>query len=1289
MQQQQHQRSFCPLSSASAPKPPPQTGQAEGKNDGGCAPRADEAHVIQASAYALWEQLYAPARVPLTLERLLYLRLSAKGNGESNDAQGHHYCADDRRWARSLFGEVTTQLDTSAPSASMAPSTAPAAAIAPGEQSRGAPSNAATAVATTASLQESRDDKGGNESQRAWKGSLPDVASSVAAPPTEQCTSADVEQTSVSTPLRVPQACANAQSASGVDRGRASESRSAATALSHPDAVIASASVPAPLSSVQRGSDSNRDVDNDGGRGSAVLLQPYRGCALSAASPPHRALLAPTSDVSLSCASAAPMSLEQDDSANCIDGNEEAEPCVNTWSVEAASAAPALHMHTPSTSAAAVRTDEKGRRDGSGRDAGCSPPLEHSAYRGSDGESRGAVDDEQAHTLAQQEKAAESCGAWESATATTTPVRSYHLYCHYRSSHDTGPSAEGGGRNEEEDAEHGERGEEDGNDVGFLSLATSPSAGAPEQWRPCPVVGTYAGLSTPSPKPIVVLEDTMTALAVSALPCGLTRNGEDSSQLDSPIRRRHTTRVSTSMSPVADPNGLVFSPPCRQQMRLRLQRRRPRKASEGSDLEYSPHTPVPGSPSQSPLPPPSCWSTPLPQERCPRDAQTPPTPTALSAASQPPASPAPSPTNMADSGAGATDELCAGNHAADAAVMGASPPQVIHLKKEKAVMTVSNISQESRTSADTAAKEDDAKPRDATAPDSPVDASSSAEAGDDGQGRRDGGSVAPVAVGVEDERVGGDEEDAEGDAGEPASTVSLSPQRPSLECPAQRRATAAPRGVPAEGHAECGLSSVKKAARTANPVPASVADVSVPPSSPSTSPPSHASHESFNPSKHREEPQQRHPHPSLPEDRAARRSVSNMDFRWADEADDILRRQQQRVHSLQAARTATLAGGDTRCSPSTSRCSPGGGPRRYTPLSQDGETTQGSQSGNGTRLARAYGGSEASYSVSPQPQDPRTHHYHERAMMRPEGMGVEAVASHTDGSSIVTEQGDVAPSSYRAGRSEELACLSVTRSGEGRADIAFATTSSSTPPTAPLRQPPLASVAEATAADDASMPHTDRLHQQQQQPSPRHAGTKRLRENNGGDDGRSDAVHARRSPAPSSVPASSQTVTKRKKSGCSGGAQSTERRHRADDRARLRQNLRGDTAAKATTRSILCASPANVFALPRTISADPGASIATPTFTTAAPLAGPSLSLLRPRSGNCVSDPPSAAKAPKSAKGKSTHVSAPSLPITAAASPPRENASSSRAHKTAQWAARCTPSLEATNKRREEVKRHQ
>ncbi|TPP43000.1 hypothetical protein CGC20_9345 [Leishmania donovani] len=1079
----------------------------------------------KASAYALWEQLYAPARVPLTLERLLYLRLSAKGNGESNDAQGHHYCADDRRWARSLFGEVTTQLDTSAPSASMAPSTAPAAAIAPGEQSRGAPSNAATA----------------------------------------QCTSADVEQTSVSTPLRVPQACANAQSASGVDRGRASESRSAATALSHPDAVIASASVPAPLSSVQRGSDSNRDVDNDGGRGSAVLLQPYRGCALSAASPPHRALLAPTSDVSLSCASAAPMSLEQDDSANCIDGNEEAEPCVNTWSVEAASAAPALHMHTPSTSAAAVRTDEKGRRDGSGRDAGCSPPLEHSAYRGSDGESRGVVDDEQAHTLAQQEKAAESCGAWESATATTTPVRSYHLYCHYRSSHDTGPSAEGGGRNEEEDAEHGERGEEDGNDVGFLSLATSPSAGAPEQWRPCPVVGTYAGLSTPSPKPIVVLEDTMTALAVSALPCGLTRNGEDGSQLDSPIRRRHTTRVSTSMSPVADPNGLVFSPPCRQQMRLRLQR-----------------------------------------QRCPRDAQTPPAPTALSAASQPPASPAPSPTNMADSGAGATDELCAGNHAADAAVMGASPPRVIRLKKEKAVMTVSNISQESRTSADTAAKEDDAKPRDATAPDSPVDASSSAEAGDDGQGRRDGGSVAPVAVGVEDERVGGDEEDAEGDAGEPASTVSFVLRNGAL--PPRREV------------------SLLKAMRSV----------------------AYQAHESFNPSKHREEPQQRHPHPSLPEDRAARRSVSNMDFRWADEADDILRRQQQRVHSLQAARTATLAGGDTRCSPSTSRCSPGGGPRRYTPLSQDGETAQGSQSGNGTRLARAYGGSEASYSVSPQPQDPRTHHYHERAMMRPEGMGVEAVASHTDGSSIVTEQGDVAPSSYRAGRSEELACLSVTRSGEGRADIAFATTSSSTPPTAPLRQPPLASVAEATAADDASMPHTDRLHQQQQQPSPRHAGTKRLRENNGGDDGRSDAVHARRSPAPSSVPASSQTVTKRKKSDCSGGAQSTERRHRADDRARLRQNLRGDTAAKATTRSILCASPANVFALPRTISADPGASIATPTFTTAAPLAGPSLSLLRPRSGNCVSDPPSAAKAPKSAKGNGNNHggNAPPPPLT-------------------------------------------
>lgn len=1236
-------------------------------------PSADEEHVIQASTYALWEQLYAPARVPLTVERLLYLRLSTKGNGESSDAHGHQYGADNLKWARSLFGEVTAQLDASAPSASMAPSTAPAAAVAPGEQSRGVPSNAATAAATAASLQESQDDKEGDEPQRAWKGSLPDVTSSVAASPTMQCTSADVEQTSLSTPLRVPQACANAQSASGVDSGRASELRSAATTLSHPDAIIASPSVSAPLSSAQRGSDSNRDVDNGGGRGSAVLLQPSRGCALSAASPPDLVLLASTSDVSLLCdAAAAPMSLEQDNSANHIDENEEAEPFVDTWSMEAAApAAPALHMHTPSMSADAVRTDKEGRCDGTGRDAGCSPPLEHSACRDGNGEGRGAVDAEQAHTLAQQEKAVESCGTWESATATTTSVRFDHPYCRYRSWHDTDPSAEGGGRNDEEDAEHDGRGEEDGNDVGFLSLGTSPSAGAPEQRRPCPVVVTT------------------TALAVSALPCSLTRE-EGNSHLDSPMRHRHTTRVSASMSPVADPSGLVFSPPCRQQMRLRLQCCCPRQRSVGSDVEYSPYTPAPGAPSQPPLPPPSCWSTPLPQERCPRDAQTPPAQPAPSAAAQPPASPAPSPTDTADSGVGATDELCAGNHAADTAVMGDSPPRVIHRSKEEAVVTVSSISQESRASAAAAANEDDAEPRAATSLDSPVDASCSVEAGDDGQCRCYGGSVVPVAVGVEDERVGGDDEDAEGDAGEPASAVSLSPQRPSLEYPAQRRATAAPRGVHAEGHAECGSSSVEKAARTANPVPASVADASVAPSSPSTSPPPHASHEPSDPSKHGEEPPQRHPHPPLPEDRAARRSVSKMDFRWADEADDILRRQQQRLHSLQAARTATLAGGDTRCSPSTSRCSPGGGPQRYTLLSQDGETAHGSQGGNGTRLARVYGGSEASHSVSPQPQDPRTHHYPERAMMRPEGMGVEAVASHVDGSRTVTEQGDVAPSSQRAGGSEALACLGVTCSGEGRAAIALASASSSTPPTAPLRQPPLAFVAEATAADDASMPRMDQLHQpQQQQPSSHHAGTKRLRKNHGGDDGRSDSVRPQRSPAPSSVPVSSHTVTKRKKSDCTSGAQSTERRHRADDRVRRRQNFRGDTATEKTTRPMLSASPANIFALPRTISVDPGASIAAPSFTTAAPLAAPSLSLLRPRAGNCVSDPPSAAQAQKSAKGKSTHVGLASLPIIPAASPPRENGSGSSAHKAAQCAARCTPSLEATGKRRDQVQRQQ
>ncbi|KAI5689038.1 hypothetical protein MNV84_00455 [Leishmania braziliensis] len=1267
-QQQQQRRCLCPLSSVSSPKPPSRTGQAEVNNDGGrvdgkhnasdmhCygAPRADEEHVIQASTYALWEQLYAPARVPLTVERLLYLRLSAKSNGENNEDRSRQYCADDLQWAGLLFGEIAAQSDVSAPSVPMVPSTASAMAKPPHE-----------------SCQNEREE----EPQRTRKGGMPDGASSVAAKPTEQGASAEVEQVPVPTALRAPcafsdssldvhpgwkadaaalvqlppqlkeqhhqeslanstkaaepaqqhvaQTCTNAQSASGVGGGQVSIPRRAVTPLSHPDTVSASTSLPSLLSSVPRPSDSNRGVDHGGGGGGTVLLLPCRGCAMPAASPPDWVLPSSTSVISFPSASpvpasdaaavedrikkatAAPMSLERDDSNDCGDGNVEVEPRDDTCLVEAASAAPAQHMHTRSTPVDAMRADEEDRRDGPGGDGVCSPPLGHSAFRGGDEEGRGAADDEQAHTVAPQDESAQTPGAWEIATTTTTPSRLHHQ-CHHRSSHDTDPCTEGCRRDNEEGAKHTGGGEEEDDDVGFLSLTTSPLTGAPEQRRSCPVGGSYAKLPTPSPGQIGMLAGTRPALPVSALLCSLKRNEEDRRQLDSPTRHRIATKVSTSISPVTDLDGLVLSPPRRQQMRLQLQRCCSRQPSEGGDMEYSDLTSVPGS--QSP----------------------------------PPASSAPSLTSLADSGAGATDELRAGGHAADAAVMRDSPRRETHAnnKREAAAAT---------------AKENDAEPWDATALDLPVDEPCSAEADEDNGARCDGGLVASVTVRIMNERVRGDDESEESGVGTPASMVSVPRQPPSLARP---DGGAEPQGVHDEGHAVCGPSSGAKAgsndgeraARTANAVLVSPSSTS--PSSP------HVDHESFWSPKHSEDPQQRHQQLSLPEVTAARRSVSSMDFRWADEADSVLRRQQQRLRSLQAVRTATLAGSDVRRSPSTNRCSPGDGPRHYVPLSQDGGSVQGSQDGNGARRARLYGGSETSYSVSPQPQEPRAYNYSEKLVMRSEATRVETVASRTDGSGIATELREVASSSHRSGKSEELACLSISRSDER-----------------------LAAVAAATAVDDASVLRTDQLlQQQQQQPSPRHAGVKRQRENHGGNDDSSDAARARHSPAPSCVPVYNQTT--KEKGDCSGDGQPVQRRHRADDRVRGRQRLRGDVVVTTTTRMISSPSPANVFALPRTITADPAAPIAAPPFTTmTTPLAGPSLSRLRTVTVNSVDAPP-AAQAQKTAKGKPTRVGVASSAVITAPPLSRKNASS-RAHKNAPRAARRPPSLVALKKQRE------
>ncbi|KAG5487496.1 hypothetical protein LSCM1_07451 [Leishmania martiniquensis] len=1279
----------------------------------GRASSAEEEHVIQASTYALWEQLYAPARVPLTLERLLYLRLSAKGDGESNDAEGRRYGTNDLQWAEALFGEIDAQPGASTLSASMVPSTTFATVTrAPAAPSRGATS---VAKAMTEPLHENGEAE--EKPQQAWRESLPGHASSVAAQPTPQCTAADVEHASVSMPLSRPRAlpdsplsrgpgwkadtaapvqvppqleqrhqqpltssakaaeatlqhvtqtCVNALSATTAGGEHAPEQRRAATTIPYCGTFMA----PAPESSpppAQCHSGGSHDVRSSGGGGDdsgAILLRPCRGRAMSAASPPDLVLPASTSDVPLPSATplslvsaasafdtpaaqavgmrketAVPLSLDRDDSDDHTDRNEEALLRDDTWWTKAACTAQALSAHTSPTLAATVRVGKEDHLGGAGSDADCSLPSESSACRDDDAEGRSAIDDEEKH-------ARESCGAWEHGATTTAPVPPQHQYLH-RSLRGTEPSVEGG-------PGYGGDGPNGDDDVGFLSLTTAP-AGVPEPRRSRHVGGICAAPLTPSLGPVGMLKDAMTAPAISVLPGSLQVNEEDKFHIDSPTRRAIAAGVSTPLSPVEGLNGLVLTPSPPQQMPLPLQHRRPRQPSQQGE-GHSHLLPVTESPSRSLPPPPSCGSTPHVQECCPRASQTPPTPAGLLAAAMPPPA---SPAKLADSSAGTIHSLCAADTA----------PLVIRQTKREAMAAMPSIPQEGRTSAVATVNVNGTAPRNGTVLESPVGASLSAGAAKDSLVKSDGGQEAPVAVAVEEERVSSDEADEGGDAEVSASMGPLSRRWPPLALPTHCGGSALADGMP-EGHGGC-VSSTKKAAggndgeavRAANGASVSVAAAPVTRFTTTPSPLPHPSHGSLGSAPHEAEHQQRQQKP-LPEETAARRSVSSMDFRWADEVDDVLRRQQLRLRSLQAARAATPAGGDGCRSPSTSGCCPVGGPRCCAPLSQDGRSAPVSQDGNGAVQARRHGGSEAPSSVSPQPQDPRAYAYPKGArMMGPGGRGAGAVAPCTNGSGIVTELRDVVSPSHRADRSKELASLNVSRSGEGGAAGALASASASPPPTAQLRQPTLAAVAAAIAADDAPALRTGRQHQPQQ-PSPQHAGAKRLRESRERDDDSSDPVRTLRSPAPPSVSVPDGTTKTKTKSNCSGDAPSV-------DPPRRRQRLRGGAADKATSGALLSASPANVFALPRTVSPRPGASVAAAPPTQAAPLP-----LLRSRIVNGANPPASAAQAPKSAKGRVLCAGATSPAVTAATQPPRANVST-RTYKRA-------PSLVPLRKRKEE-----
>ncbi|KAG5511657.1 hypothetical protein JKF63_07254 [Porcisia hertigi] len=1026
--------------------------------------------------------------------------------------------------------------------------------------------------------------------------------------------------------------CAKVQSANGVGCGHPTEPPMAATTVSHHDGTMVSVSVSSPQSSTLRCSGCKLDVDTDGDdAGRTVLLMPCWTRATSTASLPDCALPASTSDLPhpsvspLSCASAAqagemrkaavaPMSLERDDCDDCSSENEKAERGGEAPLVKAAfPASTPLSTHPPFTLALSVTIQKNNKCDSPVDVRACDYLSEPPNYQVGDEEGRGGVDQaEEEEELGAQQQQEEEEGEVLSGTRQNITTGTWS---HHHSSPNADRCAEGG-RHDEEQGGSGDR--DDDGAMRLLSLTTSPSARFFEEGHPCSGEGggDHASPPTPSSAQIVELNDTTTTLIGSEQPRKFKEHDGRESRLNSWKGRRLVTSVSTtSVSPVVDRDGLVFSPQRQQQMRSRAHRCRSCEPSQGGIEECAHLTPVPESPQQSPprlLSP--RWLTPHQRDNLQYDSHTPPAPALLFVAVTPPPAPsAVSLTSRMDNAADATDAICADHDpVADTALVHDSPPREINRHETTTTTTtIPSTTLEGCTSA--------AALRDTEVPSAPADVTCLAEAAEDGRG------LTAVAVGVENESADSDAEAEAKNAGASAVKASLSCQRFFPERCARRDESVTAQHPLDADIAVCGSLSVAKAAGDsgevtcmANAVPASVANALVSICSTTASPQPHANNPSFCASKPEEElPQQQQQSSLLLEDRAARRSVSTMDFRWADEADSILRWQQQRLRSLQVGRTAALTGVDACRSPSASRCSPCSDPLRYAMLSQDGGSAQDSQDGNGARLARYNGGSEASYSVSPQPPDPRAPHSPEKSMMGPGGRVLTA------------EVVEVALPSHRANSNEELPCFSVGRSGEAPAKPALASPCPFSPP------------ASATAADDSPVVRTDRFNQHQS--SPLQSSLKRVRERNGADDN-------------------------------SRSAQQVERRHNTGDCVRRRQRPRGDAAVMTATRAVPSVSLTNVFALPRNISMGPGASITAPPSTNSDPPLPP----IRPRAVNCANAYPSATQKNKITKGKATHVGVTSSPaITAAAPASRENVAAS-AYKITRGVARHAPPLPAS-----------
>ncbi|KAK7202072.1 hypothetical protein NESM_000275900 [Novymonas esmeraldas] len=410
----------------------------------------------------------------------------------------------------------------------------------------------------------------------------------------------------------------------------------------------------------------------------------------------------------------------------------------------------------------------------------------------------------------------------------------------------------------------------------------------------------------------------------------------------------------------------------------------------------------------------------------------------------------------------------------------------------------------------------------------------------------------------------------------------------------------------------------------------------------------------------------------------ARRSISALDFTWAEEAEEVLRQQQQRLQSLQAARPGTVSTAEAPCSPSARPCSPGGGgPLRYAPLSNErGEWVHSIRGGQSRLSPRWCGASAASHSVSPQPHDPMAHPTTTTSTVATATATATAAAvSHVaggvdiatstqrtgnDGSTGAATQTSHAarssPSFHGGGGGREaLACGVGSRSNDGD----YHHTKASHSAMSPSPPPRLAHLLETlTPAPVTIRAAAESVGRQKRQPPPpplplpsssslsSSAGVKRQRERLR-DESASGGVRHRRG-------------------GNDGGAPVLQMR-RTDERHRQRRVRRARVDSAATTAATApTTSPGSVFALPRTLSVEPA-----PLTTAAAVESAPPL---RPRAVNCAGVP---------ANGK-TDVSRTGGKRSAAAAAPRRDAMSARVAEVAERAARRKPSMVALNSRRGE-----